>query len=282
MDSSFYGLFGQVGATVVSIIFSLFVGYLLYIKGQRDRVKNKILGLRRQMTSIIGQLLGTAIPGVMKSLLAQPEEGEKWDKLSITGWIAGTSWEMRADVEKMNARDVWNEIHKGLENLVKGILPNGYFPEIETISASFRNWEENFIRNTEHIEWLCHEYAGYSWANSLIEKMIEWESRHPNPVLKSQDIALLIETIIKVRRLIYEDLLLEKNYRNLRIENAISHYRLIILGFLAMGFFSIFMPLLMLLLPPFTGEYIVSPIAFLCFILSSLLTMWLLMKSTRK
>lgn len=112
--------------------------------------------------------------------------------------------------------------------------------------------------------------------------MREWEFKYPDPVLKSQDVALLLERIIMLRWLVNEDLLLEQDYQKLKIENAISQYKMIILGFLAMGFFSIFIPLLMLLLPPINGEYIVSLISFLCFILFSLLTMWILIESAKR
>jgi len=250
----FYELFGQIGATVVSIIFSLFVGYLLYTKEQRDRIGNKIIELKRKMSGLVNQLCETPIPGVMQSLVSHPEKDEEWNKLSITEWAAGVSWDMRAQAEGMKTHDIWDRVRAGLENLVKGVLPDGYFPEIRVDSESFREWAENFIEKTEHIEWFCHEYAGYSWVNSLIEKMRAWEREHPNPVLKSQDVALLLHRIVLLRRLVYENLLLEQNYQNLKIENAVSHYKIIIAGFLVMAISSIATPLIMLLLPPFTDE----------------------------
>ncbi len=112
--------------------------------------------------------------------------------------------------------------------------------------------------------------------------MRDWENKYPNPVLKSREIVLLLERILNLRRLVEKDLLLERNYQNLKVENAISHYKIIITGFLIMGFFSIFIPLLMLLLPPIDHEDLIAWSSFVGFLLSSLLTMKVLMKSAMK
>ena len=297
MDTAFYDLFGQIGATVVSIAFTLFVGYLLYIKEQRDRIVNQLIGLRREMSSLVEQLSETPIPGVVHNLLNLGREGdEKWDKLSITEWVAGVSWKMRVEVGEVKENEVWNHVRKGLEDLVKGVLPEGSFPETETDIQSLGKWAENFVRDTEHIEWFCHEYGGYSWANSLVGKMREWEVEHFNHVLKSQDVALLLERLLLLRSLTNEALSLKRNHESLRIENAIGHYKSIIAGFLAMAFFSIFVPLMMLLFPPVGDSYIISVnkytilvdtqylslASFLGFIFFSLLVMGLLLRTARK
>lgn len=275
-------MLGQIGATIVSLVFALFVGYLLYLKEQRDRTGNRIIELKRSMNSLAEQLKESLIPGVVHSLLARPKKGEKWDNLSICSWVAGVSWDMRVQAEKLDTHNIWNGVRKSLEDLVRGILPDGYFPEISPVSESFREWANAFIRNTEHIEWFYHEHNGHSWVSGLIGRMIEWEEKYPNPVLKSRDLALLLERIMKLRRLIKEDSLWEQNYQRLKVQNAVGHYKIIITGFLTMGFFSIFIPLLMLLLPPFDGEYTVSVISFSCFILFSLLTIYMLVKTAWK
>lgn len=120
MNSNFYELFGQVGATVVSILATLFVGYMLYLKERRDRIGDDIIALKRNMCSIVRQLSVTPIPGVLQSLLShRPIEGEKWDQSSITEWAAGISWDMRVQAHKINEREIWDEVRKALENLVK-------------------------------------------------------------------------------------------------------------------------------------------------------------------
>ena len=296
MDSAFNELFGQIGATVVSIAFSLFIGYLLYIKEQRDRIGKEIVAMKREMASLIRQLEEMAIPGVTHSLLSQPEEGEQWDKLSITSWVAGVSWQMRVQVGEIGANDVWNQVRDRLEDLVKGILPENSFPEIKVDSELFREWATNFVRHTEHIEWFCHDFAGYSWAHSLVNKMREWEAQHPNPVLRSQETALLLERIRSLRRLVNKELIFERNYDSLKTENAIGHYKIIIASFLFMGLFSIVIPSLLLLFPPINNEYTVwigqhiltinvqhvSLASFLCFVFCALLIIWLLMKTVKK
>lgn len=296
MDSAFYELFGQIGATVVSIAFSLFVGYLLYIKRERDRIGGNIVELKRSMLSLVHQLEETPIAGVAHSLLSQPEEGEEWDKLSITRWVAGVSWEMRVQAGEVNVNDVWNEVRNRIEDLVRGILPEDSFPEIERDSEAFRQWARDFIDHTEHVEWFCHEFAGDSWAESLINKMGEWEAQHPNPVLSSQEVALLLERIMELRHLVRKELLFEQSYNHLRMENAISNYKTIIVAFFSMGFFSILIPLMILLFPPVDDKYFVSigkynlPIivqhvslvSLACFIFSAVLIIWLLMKTVRR
>jgi len=160
LDYGFWELFGQIGATVVSIIATLFVGYLVYLKEQRDRIGNEIIELKRRMRSIVDQICETTIPGVVHSLQSsQPEE--QWDRLSLTRWTAGTSWDMRVQIGEVNERDVWDNIRQGIEDFVRAILPNGHFPEISMDSETFREWGRNFIENTNHIEWFCHETDQY-------------------------------------------------------------------------------------------------------------------------
>jgi hypothetical protein len=297
MDSAFYELFGQIGATIVSIAFTLFVAYLLYVKEQRDKIGNQITALKRNMFVIFTQLLELPIPGVAQSLTSpRPRDDEKKDRLSITEWAAGTTWEMRVSVEGINRNEIWNKARKGIENLVKGVLPNGSFPTIEIDSDSFRKWGKDFVDDTEHIRWFTHEYGGHSWARSFLEKMREWEIEYPNPVLRSEDIASMLEKIMVLRRLVNEDLLQEENYRNLKIENAINHYKIIISAFMAMSFFSIFVPLAILLFPPVNNEYLIQVgrnffainvlfiglSSFLGFLFASLLIIWLLIKAAQK
>ena len=62
LNYGFWELFGQIGATMVSIIATLFVGYLLYLKEQRDRIGNEIIELKRRMSSIIDTIRETPIP----------------------------------------------------------------------------------------------------------------------------------------------------------------------------------------------------------------------------
>jgi hypothetical protein len=175
---------------------------------------------------------------------------------------------MRVKVGKIKEDEVWNEVHEGLESFVRGIvprealsfpaeyLPGGYLaPRFEIVSDSFTKWATDFLKNTKDFEWFIREYAGFSWAASFLTKMQEWETKHPNPVLKSQDVATLFERIMTLKRLVLNDFLLEKNYDCLRIDNFVAHYKAIVAGLLAMGFFSIFMPLIILLVYPSDGRY---------------------------
>jgi len=297
LETAFLDLFGQIGATMVSIAFTLFVGYLLYVKEQRDRIKDRMAELRKEMSPIADQLAETPIPGVVHSLLSKRDtRGEKWDNLSITRWAAGVSWDMLVQVGEINENDVWKQVRTGLEDLVRGILPDGSIPAVETDPESFKKWGEEFILDTQHIEWFCHELGESSWVKSLARKMVEWEARHPNTLLRSQDVFLMIERISVLRSLVSEALSHEQNYERLKIENAIGHYRLIIAGFVAMGFFSIFVPLMMLLFPPVGQLYMISVRGYdllvdaryvslaslICFLSLSLSIMWSLLKTAKK
>jgi len=297
MDLAFYELLGQVGATVVTVAFSLFVAYLLYLREQRDKIGNQIIGRKRDISSVFRKLLDTPIPGVSQSLTSKkPKKERKLKALSITEWAAGVPWEMRVEVGITEQNEVWNEVRKGLENLVRGILPYGVLPPLEKDSELFRKWAKKFVDDTEHIRWFTHDYADHSWAKSLIEYMREWETKYPNPVLKSQDVALLLDRIMILRQLVVKDLLLESDYQSVKIENAISNYKTIIGGFLVMGFLSIFMPLMILLYPPDNGDYVtyigcylvsinvqyLSIVILTLFILSTILVMWILVRTARK
>lgn len=283
MANEFWELFGQIGATIVSIVASFFFGYLLYLKGQRDGTGNEIIELKRRMSSIIEQIRETPIPGVIQSLLSsRPEEGEQWDRLSITRWTAGTSWDMRIQVGEVNEREIWDIIRQSIEDIVRAILPNGHFPEISEDSETFREWARNFIGDTNHIEWFCHEIDQYgSWYLNFLAKMIDWESTHPNPVLNSQTVALLIQRILMLRQIINEGLLLEGRYQQLKIQNAIQGYKSIIIGFSCMALSSIVIPLLMLLIAPFDWMYLVSWLSFSVFLISTILTMFFLLQSSK-
>jgi hypothetical protein len=256
MDLVFYQLLGEVGATLVTVAFSLFIAYLLYLREQRDRIGNQILASKSSIYSVFAQLLETPIPGVSGSLISkEPSKDEKLAMLSIAEWAAGVSWEMRVTVGEIKENEVWKKVAKALENLVRGILPEGSLPVLEKDSEPFRKWGRRFVDSTEHISWFTHDYAGHSWAKSLIEYMQKWEEKHPNPVLRSQDVALLLDRIMILRLLVNQDLLFESDYQSLKIENAIGNYKAIVIGFGVMGFFSIIMPLLILLFPPSNGNY---------------------------
>jgi uncharacterized protein YeaO (DUF488 family) len=256
MDLAFYQLLGEVGATLVTVAFSLFVAYLLYLREQRDKIGNQILASKSSIYSVLTRLLETPIPGVSGSLISkEPSKDEKLAMLSITEWAAGVSWEMRVRVGEIKENEVWEKVTKALENLVQGILPEGSLPVLEKDSEQFRKWATRFVDSTEHIRWFTHDYADHSWAKSLIEYMQEWEEKHPNPVLRSQDVALLLDRIMILRQLVTQDLLFESDYQSLKIENAIGNYKAIIIGFVVMGFSSILMPLMVLLFPPFNENY---------------------------
>jgi len=114
--------------------------------------------------------------------------------------------------------------------------------------------------------------------------------------LKSQDVASLFERIMTLRELVLKVFLLERNYDSLRIDNFVSCYRAIVAGLFAIGFFSVFMPLIMLLFYPVDGRYYfwicerlfsleVSQIALVSligFILSSLLVAIFLFRTAAK
>lgn len=281
LDYGFWELFGQIGATVVSIISTLFIGYLVYLKEQRDRIENEIIESKRRMSSIVEQIRETTIPGVIQSLLSSRPE-EQRDRLSITRWTAGTSWDMRVRIGEVNEIDVWDNIRQSIEDLVRAILPNGNFPEISMNPEIFQEWARKFIGDTNHIEWFCHETDQFgSWYLNFLAKMIDWESTHPNPVLNSQTVALLIQRILTLRHEINEYLHLEYRYQQLQIDNAIQFYQFIIIGFVFMAVSSIVVPLLVLLLPHFDWIYLVSWLSLLIFLISSTSTIYFLLLSSK-
>lgn len=184
------------------------------------------------MLSIIEQLKDTPIPGVVNSLLSVPQAGEEWDELSITGWSSGTSWNMRVNVGEIRQQDVWDGVRQSLEDLVRGVLPNGVLPDGNIVdSEAYREWVNNFVTSTNHIEWIDHEVDGYSWLRSFIIKLREWEESQPNPVLRSQNVFLLIERIMTLRDMVVDEFYFEQNYQRLKIENALNHFYIIFFWF---------------------------------------------------
>lgn len=297
METAFFELLGQVGATVVTVAFSLFIAYLLYLKEQRDRLGNQIFQKKRGIYSVFTLLLETPIPGVSPSLTSEgPTKEQRARALSITEWAAGVSWEMRMETEGINVRDVWDRVRESLELLVQGILPNSALPALEVDSEEFRKWARKFVENTEHIRWFTHLYAGHSWARSLIGYMRDWERNHPNPVLRSQDVALLLDRVMLLRRLVFDDLLLESDYLSLKIEHAIRDYKKIIAGFVIMGVSSIIMPLVILVFPTSDNSYVmhlgetilsinvqyISTILLAVFVASTIAVMWLIVRRAKE
>lgn len=90
MEPTFLESFSQVGATFISIVFSFFVGYLLYIRQKRDTIGNEIVTLKNQISSVISDLQETPIPAVEGSLFSTVSEGSPVDRLSsITNLTRG-------------------------------------------------------------------------------------------------------------------------------------------------------------------------------------------------
>jgi len=282
MNLSFFELFGQVGATVVSLTATLFIAYLIYFKEQRDKIGNQIITIKRKINIIVREIIDIPIPGVSHQLVLTSSEDMKWEKLSITSITAGPDWDLFIE-RNVERSDIWDQVRTSLEDLVRGIIPDGYFPEISIDSIDFRNWANNFMSNTNHIEWFCHELGqNRSWFTRFMEKFESYERKRRNPVLNSQDVRLMIYKILELRDLINEDLILEQNYNTLKIENSFHHYNLIIIGFFIMAVSSIVVPLFMLLLNP--NQYVteISWISLMLFLLFSIFTMWLLITSTKK
>jgi hypothetical protein len=277
--SDFYQLLGQVGATVVSIIATLFIGYLLYLKERRDGIGVEIISSKKKIQFIIEQLRDTPIPGVNQSLLSVPQTDEEWNDLSITRWSAGTSWDMRVNAGEIRQQDVWTGVTQSLEDLVRGVLPNGLYPEVSVDSQTYRTWATIFIKNTNHIEWIYHETDGDSLFRTFIKKMIVWEMTHSNPVLTSNNIILLVGKIMNLRKRIIDELFFEQKYLRLKIENAINHFNIIIVGFLLMSVFSIVAPLLALFYNNFNIN--LAGINLIGFIVFTVLTIGLLIKSVK-
>jgi hypothetical protein len=272
MNPAFLDLFGQIGATFIAIIFSFFVGYLLYIKEQRDKTGTEIIALKNRIISLFQDLHETPIPGVVQSLVSTAALTPGSNRLSsISSMTAGTSWSMRVR-GAVTQTQIWDQARQSLEELVRGAVPpemigfpvvqiadSGYFTlKLEIISDTFRNGAKSFLKNTKDIDWFARDYAGYSWARTFIEKMREWESANPNPVLRSQDVATLFERILTLRRLVPQVMHLETNYENLKIGNFISHYKIVLLGMLTMFVSSVFAPMILLFTYPEMGMYQVT------------------------
>jgi hypothetical protein len=299
MDANFLNLFGQIGATFIAIIFSFFIGYLLYIKEHRDKIGNDLLALKNRLLQVFGDLQETLIPGVTQSLTSRVPPPEGTNRLHlITGMTAGTSWNMRLR-QGGNPTLIWKQAMDSLEELVRGVIPTEitgfpvekiadtefFIPKIGVLSPELSKGLKNFLKNTKDIEWFTQDFNGYSWAKTFIEKMREWESIYPNPVMNSQQVATLFEKIITLRRLTPQVFLLEKNYENLKIQNFISNYKLVLTGMLVMFATSVFAPLMLLFTYPQNGIYqftmstysisigldLLSFISFIGFIISTLL-----------
>lgn len=296
MTSAFYDTLAQVGATMVSILSTLFVGYLLYIKERKDRINDEMKRLHEKMTSTFCDILETTIPGIVPRLLEKTKPDEKWDNLSLVRSDALFPWERMIRIKKIKPSDLLDEVDKGLRDLIKGLLSG--VPKIEDRSSlvSWRDafieleknrdllieWETDFLEKSKHIEFFCHRYGRYSWADAFLNNMEEYIAQGHNAFYDPRQISVLFSRLLDLRSLATNNLLLEQSHKNLAVEKVVSHYRFVITGFAFMSVSSVIVPLIMILLAPSDLDYSVSWISFLVFAFSTVLTLWLLYKSATR
>ena len=297
MNYNFYILLGQIGATMVSILATLFVGYFLYLKEQRDRIGNEIIKKKREMLEIIEQLNRTPIPGVLQSLYdSRPEDRSKWFSRSDLNYWSFGPWKSRLESAWTPARAepykdagaLIEAVSEDLEKLVKGVIPIGSFPEIEEDSEEFRQWAEDFLEYIRPIDFFCSESESPGGHKSssmslFLENMWEWEEEvFRRPVFRSEDVSTLFDRVIKLKNSVKDGLDLHRKFQLYKFEKAIPSYKLVIANFIILGFFSILIPLIILLIPPFKNEYIISLICLFFFIFSTPITIIFILSSGKK
>jgi len=298
INSEFYILFGQIGATILSILASLFIGYLFYLREQRDRIKNNIYKLKLNIDSIIRQIEDIPILNVTDNIYYQDiekvekeiekeNEGSDLDLFQrrirhIFHWADLFSWEKQA--ENIGVEKIWEDITIAFEKLFKNLLPRNFNISLSN-SENFQKWAEYFLRETYYIEIFDKEHKelnGFSWLKALLSKMKRFESDHSNPDLTSQNVSILLGRILELRNLTDECLDLEYNYQYLKIDKVVSDYKIVIFSFLMMGTCSIILPLIILLNPITLENSIIAYLNLVLFIVFTLLGIGILVRSANK
>ena len=165
--------------------------------------------------------------------------------------------------------NTWGSVRYNLEVLVKGTAPkaitdfqkeqmgdsSNYPPKLEIISEKFSRGANTFLKNTETIDNFSRGYSGESAISAFIGNMRKFEAEHPNRHLKSPDVDKLFSELNVIRDKILEEVPLENDYKNLRIGNFVSHFKIVLGGLAAMFICSVFGPLILLFSFPENGVY---------------------------
>lgn len=113
--------------------------------------------------------------------------------------------------------------------------------------------------------------------------MREWEEEvWLRPVFRSEDVSSLFARLMSLRNLVEKGIGLERRYQSLKVESAISNYKLLKVNFISLGSVAILIPLVMVLIPPIKNEYIISLICLFFFIFLTTVTMMIILKSAKK
>ena len=259
MSESFFTTLAEVSATVVSILATAIVAYVIYLKQKRDSEGVHIIEQKRRLNGVFDQLVRIPIPGVIAHLLAEPEKKEKPEEprglIKIVRWLAGADWWHLAHAERVDRRmasRATEDILEGLTEMADKVvgIPAGVRVPLEQDSPIFRKWARRFLTSSADFAWLWETYGEFGWGRNLMALLNNLERLGAGiPVMRSGDVRNLFETLIYTRTLVEEILFKEQRYQTYKLETGLKFRRWIGLGFIFMAIFGIVIPLLVLLPP---------------------------------
>lgn len=230
MSEPFFTTLAEVSATVVSILATAIVAYVIYLKQKRDSEGVHIIEQKRSLNNLFNCLLKVPIPGIAADLLAKPQKKEKPEKLrglfKITKWLAGHYWWHLAheeEVDRKIASRATEDILEGSTEMADQVvgIPKGWkknrkiigLPPLEQDSPIFREWAKEFLISTRSFAWLWETYGEFSWGRNLMALLANLEKQNLGiPVMRSRDVQNLFEALIKMRTLVGNILFREERY----------------------------------------------------------------------
>ena len=267
MSESFFTTLAEVSATVVSILATAIVAYVIYLKQKRDSEGVHIIWQKRGLNNLFDHLMKIPIPGVFAHLLAEPQKKEKPEKakglFKIVKWLAGPDWWHLTYAERINremASRATEDILEGIIEMADQVvgIPKSWkkngeivgLPPLEQDSPIFREWAKKFLISTGEFAWLWEQYGEFGWGRNLMALLTNLERQAAGiPVMRSGDVRNLFETIIKVRSVVGDILFKEERYQTYKLEIGLKFGRWIGFGVVFMAIFGIITPLLVLFPP---------------------------------
>ena len=262
MSQTFFSTLAGVSGTMASILASLVVAYVIYLKRKRDAEGVNIIQEKRIMNTLFHNLMRIPIPGIIAHLLSEPErkpeEIRGLDK--VVRWLAGTEWwrlahgKVTPDMALRAQRDILDGLIEMADQVVG--IPEDWkenqkiigMPPLEQDSPSFRGWAEKFLNSTWDFAWLWETYGEFGWGRKLMALLMNLEKQKlGSPSMRSGNVSDFFNSLIKLRTLVEEILFKEERYQSYKLEIGLRHRRWIGLGFISMSIFGIIVPLLTLL-----------------------------------
>lgn len=279
LSEPFFPTMAEVSATIVSILATAIIAYIIYLKQKRDTQGAHIIDQKRKLNGLLGQILRIPIPGVSGALLAQPTKKKKPEEqkglFKVVKWLAGPVWwhlahNPKADIDVKKALQATRDIFDGLKEMADQVVGRAHIL-LEKDSWAFREWAKEFLTSTRDFAWLWQTYGEFGWGKKLMKLLTNLERQDLGlPVMKAEDVRNIFEILIKMRALAGEILFKEEIYQTYKLEASLRFGRGIAVGFLFMTISGIVIPLLALF-PPYSGfvwQTNITPAIWACLVVS--------------